>query len=755
MERSLKSKRWLYMSPCFWPSLGGVQSTGLDICKELLRCGDTVTAVTSRIEKEWPASELVDGVSVHRLYYPKPRFLGTILNAFVLIWYLLIRRREYDCVISCFEHYQSSVVSVVGKLIGKTVIVRPECGGYTGCVATLKRHRLYKLFRWCLRKADYHVAISKEIEGELISNGWPSGRIVRIPTPVNLQKYCPVDDTKRQEIRKILGLPLNELLVIFFGRLSLVKGLYNLIQAWCVIEDNLTNVRLLIVGDGEEKDGINRELQLRGCKFVSVIGRKNNIADYLKACDVFVLPSFAEGMPASLLETAASGLCAVCSNVGGIPEVLTDGVSGKLIQPNDPEALAKALISVLADSSLRHNLALEARKAVEEKFDLMHIVSSYRSLASNQKSKSNGGVVCVVPSLDCGGAERSTVRLINAVADEGSQITLVNLRGDDTFTGLVQPNVKLVELKCKRVRKGIGAFFRFMQDTHPNVIISHMGHLSAMILWLRKLTGLRAKVICVQHNSLSADNGGSRIFDWLINRSYRMADAVVGVSQGISDELLTKCSLQKNRVHTIYPAIIEPALFELSEQPIPDDMSAVLQAPWVLAVGGLIFRKGFDDLIDAMAIINRKFRCQLIILGKGQLKAALLEHANAVGLADRVFLPGVTQNPYAFMSKCSAFVLSSTGEGFPAVLVEAMACGAPVVATRCPTGPEEIVQNGEDGLLVPMNDPASMADAIEKILTDDALARSLSENARNRVRDCSGTIAAQRFVQLAEDVVRR
>jgi glycosyltransferase involved in cell wall biosynthesis len=136
----------------------------------------------------------------------------------------------------------------------------------------------------------------------------------------------------------------------------------------------------------------------------------------------------------------------------------------------------------------------------------------------------------------------------------------------------------------------------------------------------------------------------------------------------------------------------------------------------VLGVGRLVRQKNFMNLLDAFARVRTQRPARLIILGKGPLRTELLAHARNLGIAADVSLPGFIHHPYSYMRHANVFVLSSDWEGFGNVIVEAMANGCPVVSTDCPSGPNEILDGGRYGPLVPVNAPSALAEAILKVL---------------------------------------
>lgn len=153
--------------------------------------------------------------------------------------------------------------------------------------------------------------------------------------------------------------------------------------------------------------------------------------------------------------------------------------------------------------------------------------------------------------------------------------------------------------------------------------------------------------------------------------------------------------------------------------------------PYVLAVGRLESQKGFDMLINAFDKVSKRYpEWTLVILGEGKERANLEEQISKFGKSGSIFLPGNYQNPYSVMSNASLFVLSSRFEGFPNVILESMALGTPVISFNCPSGPSEIIQNGENGILVPANDLNALEKAMIDLMSNPELRSKISENGK-------------------------
>jgi len=201
-----------------------------------------------------------------------------------------------------------------------------------------------------------------------------------------------------------------------------------------------------------------------------------------------------------------------------------------------------------------------------------------------------------------------------------------------------------------------------------------------------------------------------------MSRLYPQAHNIVAVSQGVAEDLSTLIQLSPDRVTVIYNPVITPNLLEQALAPLTHPWFEREQPPVILGAGRLSLQKDFPTLLRAFALVRQHRPARLVILGEGEERANLERLAIELGIQNDVSMPGFVDNPFAFMAKASVFVLSSAWEGFGNVLVEALACGCPVVATDCRSGPREILDNGRYGRLVPVGDHEALAKAILETL---------------------------------------
>ena len=296
------------------------------------------------------------------------------------------------------------------------------------------------------------------------------------------------------------------------------------------------------------------------------------------------------------------------------------------------------------------------------------------------------------------------------------------------------------------------ALASYLGVERPNCVVPNLHHsMDATFLGCR-MAGECPPIIPVIH--LDAHNlFSTESYRFRLRVRYLFSDAThfVGVSQGVSRGLAEVLDVPDEKIATIYNPVVTPDLHaKAAEQPdhpwFRDDGARVL-----LAVGRLEKQKDYPTLIRAFARLAARRPCRLVIIGEGSQRTEVEGLVKKLDLTNQVSLPGWVENPFAFMSRASLFVLSSIYEGLPTVLVEALACGCPCVSTDCPSGPAEILLNGEIGPLVPVGDSAALAEAMERVFDAPPDRRLLQQ----RAAYFSADRAVAAYEDLIASVVRR
>jgi glycosyltransferase involved in cell wall biosynthesis len=264
------------------------------------------------------------------------------------------------------------------------------------------------------------------------------------------------------------------------------------------------------------------------------------------------------------------------------------------------------------------------------------------------------------------------------------------------------------------------ALVRYLREERPVVLFSADTYLNLVALWARQLSDVSVRTVISERIHLSShlrDGAKRRKWRWrfivpLLQRTYPEADRIIAVSRGVADDLRTLVGLPPELVTTVYNPVVDSELAKQADTPIDHPWFKPGAPPVIIAVGRLTEQKDFPTLLQAFTQVRAQRQVRLLLLGEGELRPKLEALARELGVDRDVSLPGFTSNPFAYMARAAVFVLSSTYEGLPGVLIQALACGCPVVSTDCPSGAEEILENGQYGRLVPVGDPAAMAQAI-------------------------------------------
>jgi glycosyltransferase involved in cell wall biosynthesis len=333
-------------------------------------------------------------------------------------------------------------------------------------------------------------------------------------------------------------------------------------------------------------------------------------------------------------------------------------------------------------------------------------------------------VALFMPSLAGGGAERVMVTLANAFAAHrlGVDLVLADARG--ALRDSVAPAVRVVDLGAGRVARSLAPLARYLRRERPRAMLSFLNHANVVAILARRLAAVPVRLVISERNHPSADAAlsGPRagLLLALMRLTYPWADRIVAVSHGVAEDLTARLRLPAGHVVTIRNPIVAPHLTALADAPLNHPWMVPGAPPVILGVGRLSPQKDFATLIRAFGAVRARRPARLVILGEGEQRAALDSLIAAEGLAADVALPGYEPNPLRYMRRAAMLALSSRHEGLPGALIEAMACGTPVVATDCPSGPAEILENGRWGRLVPVGDADAVAAAIEATLDDPA-----------------------------------
>lgn len=335
-------------------------------------------------------------------------------------------------------------------------------------------------------------------------------------------------------------------------------------------------------------------------------------------------------------------------------------------------------------------------------------------------------VLFFTPTLGAGGAERQLLRLVQSFDRDAVDSMVCVARAGGSYERWLPRDVPL-HVCTRNVRgslvsaaRSLRPLRRRVREHAPAVAVSLLEHaslaLSGSLLGLRP----RPKLVLGIQNNFSVGMAAAplhvrRLLRPLYLRAYAGADHVIALSRGVAEDLSRQIPGIAARTSVVYNAGMDAELEQRAAEPLPEPRSA---APLIVACGRLVPQKDFATLLGALPLLATRPAPELWLLGEGPLEAELRARARALGVAERVRFLGFRENPFSFMAAADVLALSSRWEGFANVIVEALACGTPVVATDCPYGPSEILEQGRHGRLAAVGDAAGLARALDETLRE-------------------------------------
>lgn len=327
------------------------------------------------------------------------------------------------------------------------------------------------------------------------------------------------------------------------------------------------------------------------------------------------------------------------------------------------------------------------------------------------------------------------LQLAAGLAERPCDVDLLLVRREGAYLDAISPKLRVSELGTGRMLNSIVALARYLRRERPDALISALPHVNVGALLAATLARTATRVIVTEHSMISRTAEvetartvrlSHRMVPWL----YPRATGIVTVSDGVADDVARFCGIARSRIDVIYNGIITDDLYRRAEEPCHHPWLAAGQPPVVLAAGRLVAVKNYSLLVRAFARLRAERPARLLILGDGDERNQLRALADDLGVGADVGLEGFVANPFPFMKRASVFAQSSHWEGLPTVLIEALACGTRVVATDCPGGTREILENGTLGDLVPVDDPAALAAGMQRAIDRAGPAVEFTRKAR-------------------------
>ncbi len=353
-----------------------------------------------------------------------------------------------------------------------------------------------------------------------------------------------------------------------------------------------------------------------------------------------------------------------------------------------------------------------------------------------------------LPSLDGGGAERVFVELANEFVALGARVDLALADARGPYLSEVAPAVRIVDFEVSGVLRSLPKLVRHLRKERPEALLSGLDHANIVAILARVAARSTTRsVISIRSVPTAGYRETPSLRRWVLLRlmriAYPFADAIVANSDAVASDVSQLLGIPRDRLHTVHNPLNISRIQSLSFEGVDHPWCVAGAAPLILGVGRLDVLKNFSALIRAFCLVRSRRECRLVILGEGPERANLEGLIRQLGLDREVLLAGFVNNPFSWMRRSRVFVSCSLTEGCPNALMQALACGTPVVSTDSVGGSGEVLQGGKWGYMVAVGDIRAMAAAIEASLDTTG-----HPDVRLRAKDFAHETVVRQYLQI-------
>jgi len=590
-----------------------------------------------------------------------------------------------------------------------------------------------------LRRVKRCFVVSQNIKDHLLGrNLLGKEKVAIIENGVDLEHFSP--DLPADNIKQILGLN-NTFVVGFVGSFKPWHGIENIISLAEAIKPEGIDIRFLIVGDGKERSNYEEMIKAKGLEgsfiFTGFI-EHDRVHEYIAAMDVAIAPhksdSFKEsggfhGSPLKIFEYMAMAKPIITAPIGQIKDIIIDGQSGRLIFSEDINALKAEIKKLYADKMYRQTLAINARKRVEERYSWKENAIKVRTLfnmvlhnnASDKKIGRKIKIAILLPSIHIGGAEKLVIEELSYLKSDprfSFEVHLVFEKGAffSDLSSLGLPvyvwNAPHKSIRMFKTYWNIGCHLR---RTGCDILHTHL--LDGIGPLVGKLAGV--KVVATVHS----DKKYTNIERFVL----RQSDLALGCGKQVKTNISS--FIHNGKVGILCNGIRKTDQTIIARECVLEHYGLSPSCKLVVSLGRLKTQKGYDVLIRAFKkVVSDVPDAALLIGGDGEERDRLNNIVESEGLHEKVKLPGSIRDIHSLLSSCDLYVNSSRWEGLPITLLEAMAHGRPIVATKA-GGNSEVVHDGVTGILVPPDNTEQLSAAIIRMLQDDYFRKKVGHEA--------------------------
>ncbi len=697
------------------------------------------------------------GIPARALHRRKRQLLGALLDLM-----REMRRTRPDVVIT--RGYNAEMLGRIAALLTRvptTIVWVHDCGGLT---PRTRVRRLADRILNPLTTACYGVAEAQRpyLTDEL---GHPASKVRIVRNGVDVSRPTPPADPVTAAD---LGIGPGAPVIGIVAALRPEKDHATLLHAARRVLDELPGARFLIVGDGPQRPELTRLAgELGIADQVIFTGTRDDVGELLAQLDVVALTSYSECFPMAVLEAMAAGRPTVCTAVGGVPELVVEGVTGHLVPPRDPAALARHLVALLRDRDGAREMGRAARARVEADFGFQRCVRDAETALERTAGRAPEPIrlTTVLDVNGIGGAEIALLSLFRRFDPEVVAPKVVSLRNAAPLADEFRASGFPVEVIGRAGRYDLRTVPRLMRqfrrDATQVVLVANyqqaaltLGRLAA------RLAGVRANIIAVHNMDLTGV--GRRCLPRHDVETLFLSDALVLLAPSQGRYLHREEGVGRLPWRRITEVVI-PNGIELPGSPTATQRRAARAALGLAPedfVAGIVARltpeKAHDVLFEAVAKLAPSHTgLRLVVIGDGARETHLRQLAHELGIAHRVIFTGLRRDVPQLLPGLDVACLSSVREAAPISVIEAMAAGLPVVATGVGAVPD-LVTDGEEGFIVPVDDSGAIADRLARLAADPELRASLGARARTRAeRDYRIEATAESYQRLLTSLVAR
>jgi len=357
------------------------------------------------------------------------------------------------------------------------------------------------------------------------------------------------------------------------------------------------------------------------------------------------------------------------------------------------------------------------------------------------------------PSLAQGGADRVTATLLRRLDRARFEVSIALVSAEGPFMQDLPADVTVHRLESRRLALSVPALRRLIRRIEPDVVFSTASAANVIAVIAHGLARSRSRLVLSERSALfrgRANDAKQKIEVALKRVTYRRADVVTVVSNGLGNQLVTNLSLPRDLVRVVYNPIVEEDLADRIAEPVDHPWFAPGAVPVIVACARLVIQKDYPSLLAAFSKVRAARNVRLFILGEGALRSSLEALAQKIGIANDVCFFGFDKNPLKYMARAQILMHASNTEGLPGSLIQAMACGTPVISTDCDYGPREVISSNVDGFLVPVGDVDALAERAIRLLGDDELRATMGARARESSARFSVESSLKRYAAALE-----